>query len=105
MQGYCHKSIGLLSHFCLSSQCQGRPAISQYVPFEGASSCKLDAPLQTESHIVFYIDLFSAGLEETYLTVINKTKNKNELWSHIKGCLREGHVCLEDCGMNLQAEE
>jgi len=50
----------------LSSQRQGRPAISQHVLYEGASSCKSDAPLQTQSHIVFYIDLFSAGLEETY---------------------------------------
>lgn len=102
VQGYCHKSIGLLSHLCLSSQCQGRPAISQHVLYEGASSCKLDAPLQTESRIVFYIDLFSAGREETYFTVINKAKNKNELPSHVKGCLTEGRVCLGDCGVSLR---
>lgn len=105
MQGYCHKSIGLLSHLCLSTQCQGRPAISQHVLYEGASSCQLDAPLQTESHIVFYIDFFSAGLEETYFTAINKTENKKELQSHVKGCLTEGHVRLGDCGVTARAEE
>lgn len=105
MQGYCYKSIGLLSHLCLSIQCQGRPAISQHVLYEGASSCKLDAPLQTELHIVFYLDFFSAGLDETYFTVINKTKNKNELWSHVKGCLMEGRVCLGNCSVSLRDEE